>query len=391
MQSVYITKTPEETIELGKKLAGKLCPGDTVLLYGDLGTGKTHFTKGIAEGFGITQIIKSPTYAYVNQYPIVDPLWLHCGSIVAPVGCLIQSHKAKRGATKRSEEPQSEARSHATKEQVLYHYDLYRFEEGQDVSSIGFEETVEDMNAVNVVEWADRLGGKLPDKYILVGIQGIESKREISIKFVSPTILSEDKIEEYYEEWATPMHVREHCKQVTNVAMQIARAYIENGEIINLELLYPACMLHDVNRVCDFKEIEKDKFEEEITDEKWEKWQACRLEFKGMHHADIASKILKERGFTDTAELIRLHKSVNIVMSPDIYTMLERKIIYYADKRVKHKEIVDLKERFRDGRARYEKFDGVDDKELFRKVEIQTFKLEKELFKEIGLIPEDIV
>ena len=70
LKAIYITKTPEETIELGKTLAYQLSGGDTVLLFGDLGTGKTHFTKGIASSLGITDKIKSPTFAYVNKYQI---------------------------------------------------------------------------------------------------------------------------------------------------------------------------------------------------------------------------------------------------------------------------------------------------------------------------------
>ena len=68
MIAAYHTKSPQETIKLGKKLAGRLNAGDVVLLYGELGSGKTHFIKGIAEGLGIEMTIKSPTYAYVNRY-----------------------------------------------------------------------------------------------------------------------------------------------------------------------------------------------------------------------------------------------------------------------------------------------------------------------------------
>ena len=50
MESIFITKSPEETAELGAQLVSRLTPGSVILLYGDLGTGKTHFTKGIAKG-----------------------------------------------------------------------------------------------------------------------------------------------------------------------------------------------------------------------------------------------------------------------------------------------------------------------------------------------------
>jgi len=366
MESNYTTQSPEETIELGKKLAYRLRPGDLVLLFGNLGSGKTHFIKGMAEGLGIRNTIKSPTYAYVNRYCF--------GNDQCPM------------TNDQLNSPLTANRSPLN----LYHYDLYRFEEGADISSIGFDETLEDPNAINVVEWADRLGDRLPAKHISVILNGTGNKRSIKIKFVSPTILSESEIHKYYEEWATPMHVRAHCAKVTEVAMKIAQAYVHQGEIINFNLLYPACMFHDMNRVCDFRKLERNRFEEEVTDEKWEKWQSCRQEFKGMHHADITAKILDELGFTETSELIRLHRSDYIVEQPDAFDSIEKKIIYYADKRVKHNEIVSLKERFRDGRERYGKFDSPKEKKLFEEVEIRTKKLEKELFLGIGIKPSDI-
>jgi len=359
MESNYLTYSPKETIRLGKSLASRLKLRDTVLLYGELGSGKTHFIKGIAEGLGIRNIIKSPTYAYVNRY----------------------SFSRSSQAPDRAMEPAL----------YLYHYDLYRFEEGADIASIGFEETLEDPNAINVVEWADRLGDRLPAKYISVKLEGVGNTRSIKIKFVSPKILSETEIHKYYEEWATPMHVRKHCAMVTEVAMKIAQVYINQGEIINLNLLYPACMLHDMNRVCDFRKLVRSRFEEEVTDEKWKKWQSCRREYKGMHHADITAKILYERGFTETAELVRLHRSDYIVKQPDAFDSIEKKIIYYSDKRVKHNEIVSLKERFRDGRERYGKFDTPEEKRLFEDVEIKTKKLEKELFLGIDIRPDEII
>ncbi|MFC1733603.1 tRNA (adenosine(37)-N6)-threonylcarbamoyltransferase complex ATPase subunit type 1 TsaE [candidate division KSB1 bacterium] len=361
MTSEYQTKSPKETIELGKKLAGRLKGGDVVLLYGELGSGKTHFIKGIAEGLGIKMTIKSPTYAYVNKYP------LNNDQSPIPNDQLSASHKP-----------------------YLYHYDLYRMEEGGDLSSIGFDESLEDSKAINVVEWADRMDEEFLEQYITVYLEGDKDRRNIEIKFISSAVLDQEFVESYYEEWGTPEHVREHCKLVTKVAMQIAEACMQKGEIIDTNLLHTACMLHDVNRVCDFKELKRDRFEEDVTDEKWEKWESCRKQFKGMHHADITAKILNERDFVETAELIRLHKSTNIVDEPKAYNALEKQIIYYADKRVAHSKIVDLAERFRDGRERYEKFDAIGNRELFDEVEKRTYELEKQLFEGLDIDSKDI-
>ncbi len=364
IKPIYHSRSPRETTELGFKLAEKLRPGDRVLLYGDLGSGKTHFIKGLAKGLGIEEKIKSPTYAYVNSYGIRNQ----------------ESGIRKNQAEFRIPNPESR----------LYHYDLYRFDEGADFASIGFEETLNDPEAINVVEWADRLGEFVLDHFISVYLDGEDDRRNIEIHFQSSEIVPESLVEALYNEWATPLHVREHCAQVTDVAMQVAQAYITKGIIVNADLLYAAGMLHDLCRLCDFKELKRDWFREEVSDQKWQLWQIQHKEHKGQHHADIVSEYLKEKGFLETAEVIRMHKSTNIVKEPEGYDSLEKKILYYADKRVKHTEVVSLSERFRDGKERYGKYNAPKEQELFDQVELKTIELERELFSRIDLKPTDI-
>ena len=62
------TNPPEQTELLGKKLAARLNPGDVIAYYGDLGAGKTAFTRGLAAGLGVTECVTSPTYTIVNEY-----------------------------------------------------------------------------------------------------------------------------------------------------------------------------------------------------------------------------------------------------------------------------------------------------------------------------------
>ena len=62
------TNSPEQTELLGKKLAALLKPGDVIAYYGDLGAGKTAFTRGLAAGLGVTEYVTSPTYTIVNEY-----------------------------------------------------------------------------------------------------------------------------------------------------------------------------------------------------------------------------------------------------------------------------------------------------------------------------------
>ncbi len=361
MFSLYKTKSPKETIELGKRLAQRLSGGDTILFFGELGSGKTHFIKGLAQGLGILMTIKSPTYAYVNKYPIPNPEFRDQDSGFS-------RQKAK----------------------VFYHYDLYRMSEGDDFESIGLDESLADLQAINAVEWSDRLEGRIPKRCVLVHLSEIGKTHEIRIEFLSPTLLEESAIETYYEEWGTPLNVRKHCRVVTHVAMTVANAYMRKREIVNTNLLYVGAMIHDMARVCDFRSMERSKFEEKITDKLWKKWNLLRETHSGKRHAFIAYEQLKSRGHTEIAELIRLHEADLLGLEPQSYTTLESKILYYSDKRVKHDSIVDLAERFRDGRERYGSGDTPDVKNLFEGIEQYCLELEKELFRGLDIKPEDI-
>lgn len=353
MKSTYQTKTPEKTIELGMQLAARLIPGTTVLLFGDLGSGKTHFTKGIAKGLGIEELIKSPTFAYVNRYTVKTP---------------------------NSKLPTPN----------FYHYDLYRLEVGQDFESIGLEETMHDNHSINVIEWADHMAGRTPKEYIRVDFRSLANHHEISIKFEDSEIIPDELVDKYWQNWATPMHVRAHSKKVADLSLQIGQALMEENILINLDMLNTASLLHDMARLCDFQELERDKFQEEITDEKWAKWIDLREQFKGMHHADVACGALADDGYNKTAELVRLHNSLSILEEPEKFSYLEVAILFYADKRVKHDEVVNLAERFRDGRERHGKFDNLKTQTMFEEVEKRTFELEQQLFSLINLKPDEL-
>lgn len=347
MKTTYKTKTPEETIELGLQLAFRLKPGSTVLLFGDLGSGKTHFAKGLAKGLGIDETVKSPTFAYVNQYKL------------------------------------SEGR-------YFYHYDLYRLESGQDFESIGLEETMHDDHSINVIEWADRMAGRHPKTYLKIDFHSLADHHELVFEYHDPEIVPEELVEALWKDWATPLHVRAHCRKVADICLKIGQAYVEKNILVNLEMLKTAGLLHDLARICDFQELDKSKFHEEVTDAKWEKWVDLRERFKGMHHADVACGALADEGYLKTAELIRLHNSLSILEEPEKLSYLEAAILFYADKRVKHDEVVSLAERFRDGRERHGKFDNLKTQTMFKEVEGKTHELENQLFELIHLRPEDI-
>lgn len=135
------TFSQDETMLVGKALGSILMSGDLVCLSGDLGTGKTAFTNGIACALGIDEYITSPTFTIVNEYK-----------------------------TKVS----------------LYHFDVYRIGDPEEMYDIGFEEYLYG-DGVVVIEWAELIKDILPKELIWVTISkelssGVDA-REISICF----------------------------------------------------------------------------------------------------------------------------------------------------------------------------------------------------------------
>ncbi len=134
----YITDSNEKTIRLGQKLGALLSEGDVVALEGELGSGKTWFTKGVALGLGVSpnMVITSPSFALVNEY------------------------KGKY---------------------TFFHMDVYRLSSLSEFLSAGLEEYLYNGGIV-VMEWADRWPEILPEQRIKVEFAIIdEHKRKITL------------------------------------------------------------------------------------------------------------------------------------------------------------------------------------------------------------------
>lgn len=123
----------EETTALGLSLGKMLNSGDIICLTGDLGTGKTHITKGIAQGLCIDEYITSPTFTIVNEY---------------------DSGRLK-----------------------LYHFDVYRISDPDEIYAIGFDDYIFS-DAVSIIEWANYIEEILPKEYIHILIEKDLSKGE---------------------------------------------------------------------------------------------------------------------------------------------------------------------------------------------------------------------
>ena len=136
MLKIYITSSPDETVELGKKLGSKLRAGDIIAFRGDLGAGKTTMTRGIAIGMGLKDEVSSPTFALVNEYP---------------------------GRLR------------------LCHFDMYRITGALDLESTGFFDYL-DSGCVIAIEWSENIADELPEGAITVEIARTgEETREIKI------------------------------------------------------------------------------------------------------------------------------------------------------------------------------------------------------------------
>jgi len=130
---------------LGQELGAQLSDGDVIALIGDLGGGKTWFTKGIARGLGIdADFIVSPAFTLVNEYH-----GTHC----------------------------------------LYHLDLYRLASNSDIVALGLEEYLMG-NGIAVIEWADRWPDDLPEETIYVELRMVnEHTRELRFSGSHPRAL----------------------------------------------------------------------------------------------------------------------------------------------------------------------------------------------------------
>ena len=121
----YISHSENDTIEFAKKLASNLNNGDTIILCGELGSGKTKFTQGILECFGLEDEISSPTFTIVNEH-----------------------HKNDIN---------------------IYHFDVYRLSDSSEFFAIGGEEYLN--NGICIIEWGNIIEDILPNEYLKISFE----------------------------------------------------------------------------------------------------------------------------------------------------------------------------------------------------------------------------
>ena len=132
----FITNSPLETEAVGARLAEQLKPGAVIAYKGDLGAGKTAFTRGIARGLGIKDPVTSPTYTIVNEY----------------LGGRIP----------------------------LFHFDMYRLRSADDLFDIGWEDYL-DRGGICAVEWSENVAEALENPVTVTIEKVTEESRKITI------------------------------------------------------------------------------------------------------------------------------------------------------------------------------------------------------------------
>lgn len=152
----FISKSPESTMDFAIELAKKLKGGEILALGGELGSGKTTFVKGLAEGLGISDTINSPTFVLLKEYKIPHPL-RHLRSVRTDVSKIFVH---------------------------FIHVDAYRVENIDDIKSVGIEDYLNRDDVILAIEWADKIKEILPKNIVDIKFEAINEKiRQISIKY----------------------------------------------------------------------------------------------------------------------------------------------------------------------------------------------------------------
>ena len=133
---IFYSNSPQQTEEVGEKLAKALNPGAVIAYKGDLGAGKTAFTRGLARGLGAAEQVTSPTYTIVNEY--------------------------------------------LSGRMPLFHFDMYRLSCSDDLFDIGWEDYLE-RNGVCAVEWSENVADALEDPIVVEISKTGDESRTITI------------------------------------------------------------------------------------------------------------------------------------------------------------------------------------------------------------------
>lgn len=143
MKTIYESNSAEETRALGKRMGEEAQAGDVIALTGDLGVGKTVFTKGIAEGLGVKEPVSSPTFTILQEY--------------------------------------------RSGRMPLYHFDVYRIGDPEEMDEVGFDDYIYG-DGLCLIEWVELISDLMPEHYRQITIE-----KDLTRGFDYRRIIVEDK------------------------------------------------------------------------------------------------------------------------------------------------------------------------------------------------------
>lgn len=201
--------------------------------------------------------------------------------------------------------------------------------------------------------------------------------------------MTEESLQNLLKKYRVPKHIQAHMLKVALVSVFIGKKIQETGEKVDLTKLRQAALLHDMMKLCDFKELNLQYFDptETCTAEDLQFWRDLIKSCSSKGHITAAYEVLKELGENELAEIVKKHRFASLIDNDKPVTW-EEKILYYADKRVRHDQIVSIAERLEDGQKRY--FPEGNLPENDHLVENALYELEKELLSKAKLKAEEI-
>lgn len=202
----------------------------------------------------------------------------------------------------------------------------------------------------------------------------------VGIKLPTP-----QECEQLWNHYATPLHIREHMRQVNRVAVYMTRELIRCGEHVIVELVDRASLLHDTIRVTEWPTLSFDAFPYTPSSQEKKVWEAQRQTYPpDIPHAEVNYRIFKDQ-YPEMATVIRKH---SITSAYELNTW-EEKMVFYADRRVSHSVIVPLAERLEESYERYKTThpDGI---HRDPKIVQAVFRLQEEIFSIIGGDPDHL-
>ena len=143
MKKLYLANSLQDTQKIAKEISNLVNNGDVILLNGEIGAGKTTFTKFLLEFLGVTSVVSSPTFTLLNEYNGIYP---------------------------------------------VYHFDMYRITDESELYELGFEDYINSKNSpfvttgLTIVEWGENVKNIIPKEKIIINIKKIdENSREFEL------------------------------------------------------------------------------------------------------------------------------------------------------------------------------------------------------------------